>query len=142
MKTMLVFMDNEDNSKRGTLRGLVIFPIYLFMSVCWYVLVRHYFDIDDVGVLKGVLSLLLSGLLIVSALGVNNAESMGVAAVYGVLVGFVVYGVSGCMLLTMTSRWGYGVFGVNLVWGILSTTLLSCILYKVVERWPGVYRVV
>ena len=36
MKSSIIFMDNLRNSKRGTLRGTIIFPIFIIITILWF----------------------------------------------------------------------------------------------------------
>ena len=83
---------------------------------------------------------MISGILIVSALGVQVPNTRKKAVVYGALVGFVVYGVSNSVLLATSNKWGYPLSLVDTSWGIASTALLAYILYEIVQKWPNTFQ--
>ena len=145
MKSTLVFWDNKENSKRGTLRGLSIFPIYIILTLLWFFITKNSLyskHIDNVSNYRLIISLFVTGVLIVSAVAVNNPDTTQKAIVYGALVGFVVYGISNAVLLATSNKWGYIISIIDTIWGVLSTTLISYLLYEIVKLNPKVFKVV
>jgi len=142
MRSSLIFFDNKENSKRGNLRGLVIFPIFIILTLVWRQLMTKYYKCNNVGKLRKIISLIISAVLIVSAIGVQTPNTLQKAVVYGALIGFVIYGVSNCVLLVSSNKWGYMISFVDTLWGIASTSLLSFILYKVVQKYPYIFKAV
>ena len=145
MKSTLVFGDTEENSKRGSLRSLAILPIYIILTLSWFYITKKTLynnHIDKVSNFKVILSLFITGLLIVSALGVHTPDNTQKAIIYGALTGLVVYGISNSVLLATSNKWGYTISFIDTIWGIISTSLLAYILYKIVQKWPNVFQVV
>lgn len=145
MKSTLVFWDNKENSKRGTLRGLVILPIYVIITLVWYSLTKQILyntSVDTVNNFRLIISLIVSGTLIVSAIAVNTPSISITAITYGALVGLVVYGTANSVLLATSKKWGYTLSVVDTLWGIISTSLLSYILYEIVKKWPHIFQTI
>ena len=138
MKSTIVFMDHIENSKRGTLRGFVIFPIFIIMTIIWYFLTKKLYvkHIDKVSTSRLWFAFLMCTLLIVSALGVHTPDTAKKALVYGLLVGFVIYGISNLTLLAVSNKWDYFISLIDTLWGIISTGILSLILFYIVKSWP------
>ena len=139
MKSNIVFFDTYENSRIGTLRGLVIFPIFIILTLIWiYVMkksnVKSY---ENIGSVRLCFYLIFSGLLIVSAIGVHNPDSYQKAAAYALLVGFVVYSISN-MYIT-NDRFSL-ISLVDIIVGITITTILGIILYWIVEIWPCIFK--
>jgi uncharacterized membrane protein len=144
MKSTLVFWDNEENSKRGTKRGLAIFPIYIILTLLWFFLTKKSIyskHIDTVNNSRLIVSLFVTGVLIVSAVAVHTPSTAQKAIVYGASVGFVVYGIANAVLLATSNKWGYVISIIDTSWGIVSTALISYLLYEIVKLAPGVFKV-
>ena len=145
MKSNLVFFDSSENGKRGTLRGLVLFPIFIILTFIWFLLTKKpLYDkhIDQVSKSRIYVAILISALLIVSALAVHTPNTVKKAIVYSGLVGFVIYGIYNVVLLATSNKWGYRVAIIDTLWGIITTALLGYILYEVVKKWPNTFAVV
>jgi uncharacterized membrane protein len=145
MKSTIVFFDSSENGKRGTLRGLVIFPIFIILTLLWFLLTKKpLYDkhIDQVDKSRLWVAMGVSALLIVSAVAVHTPDTVKKAVVYSGLVGFVVYGISNAVLLATSKKWGYDIALIDTLWGIVSTALLGYILYEVVKKWPKTFAVV
>jgi uncharacterized membrane protein len=142
MKSSIVFFDNLENSKRGTLRGMVIFPIFILITLVWFFFTKKpLYDkhIDTVSKDRLWVALFVSGLLIVSAIGVHTPDTLQKAVVFSGLVGFVVYGITNSVMLAVTKKWNYSISFIDILWGIFSTSLLGYILYIVVNKWPKIF---
>lgn len=136
MKSTLIFIDSRKNSKIGTLRGLVIFPIYIILTIIWFTLTKSLYKNKHN---KTIIPLLFSALLIVSALGVHNPDSIKKAVYYGALVGFVIYGFASCLLLYYSNTWNYKISIITILWGIVSTGFLAYILYIITFKFPSIF---
>jgi uncharacterized membrane protein len=145
MKSTLVFFDTSENGKRGTLRGLVIFPIFIILTLIWFAVTKkHLYNkhIDQVDKSRIWVALGVTALLIVSAVAVQTPNTTKKAVVYSALVGLVVYGISNAVLLSTSKKWDYVISLIDIVWGVLSTALLGYILYEVVLKWPKTFAAV
>ena len=142
MKSSIVFFDNLENSKRGTLRGMVIFPIFILITLVWFFFTKKpLYDkhIDTVSKDRLWVALCMSALLTVSAIGVHTPDTLQKAVIFSGLVGFVVYGITNSVMLAVTKKWNYSISFIDILWGIFSTSLLGYILYIVVNKWPEIF---
>ena len=142
MKSSIVFFDNLENSKRGTLRGMVIFPIFILITLVWFFFTKKpLYDKHNDTVSKDRLwvALCVSALLTVSAIGVHTPDTLQKAVVFSGLVGFVVYGITNSVMLAVSKKWNYSISFIDILWGIFSTSLLGYILYNVVNKWPEIF---
>ena len=142
MKSSIVFFDNLENSKRGTLRGMVIFPIFILITLVWFFFTKKpLYDkhIDTVSKDRLWVALCVSALLTVSAIGVHTPDTLQKAVIFSGLVGFVVYGITNSVMLAVTKKWNYSISFIDILWGIFSTSLLGYILYIVVNKWPKIF---
>jgi uncharacterized membrane protein len=142
MKSSIVFFDNLENSKRGTLRGMVIFPIFILITLVWFFFTKKpLYDkhIDTVSKDRLWVALCVSALLIVSAIGIHTPDTLQKAVVFSGLVGFVVYGITNSIMLAVTKKWDYSISFIDILWGIFSTSLLGYILYIVVNKYPEIF---
>ena len=145
MKSTLVFFDTSENGKRGTLRGLAIFPIFIILTLVWFSITKKsMYDrhIDTVNNKRLIIALFISATLIVSAVAVHTPNTYKKAIVYSGLVGLVVYGISNVILLATSKKWAVSIALVDIVRGIVSTGLLGFILYHIVQKWPNVFSAV
>jgi uncharacterized membrane protein len=145
MKSSIVFFDTSINSKRGTLRGLVIFPIYIILTLVWLLFTKKsLYDkhIDNVSKDRLWIAMGISALFIVSAIAVQTPDTLQKAVVYSGLVGLVVYGVTNVSMLATSKKWNYSISLIDTIWGTLSTALLGYILYVVVNKYPTIFSVV
>lgn len=144
MKSTLVFADNIDNSKQGFLRGLIILPIYCIFTILWVLTTKKLYSnkVDNVSNFRKLLSLFVTGVLIVSAIAVHTPDTREKAVVYGALLGFVIYGVTTAVLLATSKKWNYTISIIDTIWGIASTSFISYILYEIVVKWPNTFKVI
>jgi len=122
MRTQLVFFDGTNASAKGTLRGTVasgiILLLILFLNRKVFKTVKWYW-------------IIISTVLLASALSVQLPGSMQEAAVYGALVGAVVYGF-GSMMFTNSSSLGDVL--TKLLFGIIIGSVTSSVLYQMFWR--------
>jgi len=140
MKSDIVFFDTFENSKKGTYRGTVIFPLLILLNFIYYNLTKKYYDkhIDNTSLSRRIASIFISGFLVVSALGIHNPDTVKKAIVFGGLVGLVIYGTNNATLLYTSKKWNYTIAVLDIVWGVISTAFLAFVLYKAVGEYPGV----
>ena len=115
MRSELIFFDNHYNSCIGFYRGLVIFPLVLFICIIISL-------IEDLS----VLNIFLLSLIIVSALGVNNTQGVKGSLLYGLLIGIVIF-IGG---LLQKSNFSYK----SIILGISGTILASWALYMLSKQ--------
>lgn len=142
MKSSIVFFDTSENGNRGTLRGLVIFPIFIILTLVWFSFTKKpLYDkhIDNVSKDRLWIAMGVSALLLVSAVAVHTPDTLKKAVVYAGLVGLVVYGITNVSMLATSNKWSYTIALIDTVWGVLSTALLGYILYIVVKKWPNTF---
>lgn len=145
MKSSIIFFDNFENSgKRGTLRGMVIFPIFILLSIIWIYTSKSLYknNIDEVPISRKIASLIFISLAIVSALGVHNPDTIKKAIVYGGLVGAVTYGIMSAGMYMTSNKWSITNSTITTLWGIISTSLLGYILFVVVKKYPNTLAVI
>ena len=124
MKSSLVFFDTIENSNKGNLRGLVIFPIVM---IFYYIF--HY-----TGKKYGHIAAILFSIIIVSALGVHEPDTLKKAVVYGALVGFVIYGTYNCR--TVFEDGDFKKSLIDVLIGVGTTAFSAFVLYMIVLKWP------
>ena len=142
MKSSIVFFDSLENSKRGLFRTLVIFPIFIILTVVWLFFTKNIFydkHIDSVSKTRVWVSMIATTILIISALGIQTADTLQQAVVFSALVGLVVYGFTNATLLAVSEKWDYLISFIDTAWGIFSTSLMGFILYFVVNKWPKIF---
>jgi uncharacterized membrane protein len=142
MKSTIVFFDNQKNSNKGLLRGLVIIPFFFVLTLIWLLFTKKsLYDkhIDKVSNSRLYISMAISSILIVSALGVHTPNTLQKAVVYAGLVGLVIYGVTNSVLISTSNKWDYSIAIIDTLWGICSTSLLGFILYIIVKKWPHIF---
>ena len=144
MISCLVYFNGNESSKKGLLRGVVIFPIFLILNIIYLLITRKlhekYTDSGDISIIKKAIFIVIAGVLIVSGLGVHNPPDSTKAIVYASLMGFVVYGIANCIMFSTNKKWNIMITFLDVLWGILSTGLLGYILYKIVSKWPKVFE--
>lgn len=126
MRTDLVFFDSTHESAMGTLRGFIAACVIVPITALWYGWLRQRIWKSSEKYRASatvVISTALVYLLVVSAVGVQVPNSFANAAVYGGLVGLVVFG---CMsLISVMVIDGYD------WWKVLADTavgIVSCAL--------------
>lgn len=145
MKSTIIFFDSFENSKIGLLRGLVMFPIYILLTLIWFYFTKDTIYskyIDEVTKAQFIIPLLLSSILVVSTLSIHVPNNATHAVVYGALAGFVIYGITNLTLLIVSKKWNYTVSVIDTLSGILIFSFLGYVLYKIVEKWPTIFQYV
>lgn len=144
MKSDIVFFDSIKNSKRGTLRGAVILPFLLVFSALWYlVIMKDIYNkhIDDVNMTRRITGVIVISFLIISALGIHNPDTERKAIFFGGLLGLILYGSWNSVLLMTSQKWPFGLALIDVTWGVISTAVLSWILYTFVKNHKGLQPV-
>ena len=103
MEIKLVFFDSAEQSKNGTIRGLVAFIIIALVCVLWYGYIfqswKKYVDLQSRDLLIG--SAIVMVFLIASAISVGQPDSDILAVVYGTLVGLVIFGTGNALYVAL-----------------------------------------
>lgn len=81
MKSGIVFFDSHHNSRLGTLRGLITFPIFIVILILLF---------RPANTWEKISGILLIAFVLCSAIAVQIPTNYKQAGVYGLLVGFVV----------------------------------------------------
>jgi len=125
VKSTIIFFDTQHNSRLGTLRGLISFPIFLLL---------FFMALHPVNNWSKVAGVLLLSFVLCSAIAVQMPTDYAQASVYGALVGFV----AGAMVtgVTLTSlphaplvlKWSVVILP-------LVTTLLAILTYTLSSKW-------
>lgn len=135
MKAELVFFDTVEQGIKGTIRGLVAIVFFVILSVTWYGFLmkkqyKKYID-NDVSVYKRVFAYILINFFVTSAIAVQLPKSDGNALFYGGLVGAVIYTVANSVLLFTNKKWPIKMLLIDVTWGIITTSLISWLIYKI-----------
>jgi hypothetical protein len=129
VKSTIVFFDTQYNSRLGTLRGLISFPI---LALLFFVALR---PINNWSKVAGVL---LLSFVLCSAIAVQMPTDYTQASVYGALVGFVSGAmVTGVILTSLPQA------PLVLKWSVvllpLFTAPLAVLTYTLSSKW-GLYK--
>ena len=141
MKSSIVFFDTLENSKRGLFRTLVIFPIFILITIGWLFITKSLYNkhIDNVNKNRLWVSMIITSILIISAIGIQTPNTLSEAIVFSALVGVVVYGFTNATLLAVSEKWDYEISMIDILFGIFTTTLLGFVSYQVVQKWPNIF---
>jgi uncharacterized membrane protein len=130
MITTIGFFNDKQQSKLGTLRGLIAFPIVVIAGLTWYFYVLPKID-ESTRIqlsLKSVLSLIVASIILVSAVGVQLPTDTKTASTYGALVGFCIFGILN--LFKIAHDRSILVSIIDVAFGITLTSVCSSIVYK------------
>ena len=133
MKTTLIYFDSWEESKKGTLRGLVAIISLILCDLVWFQILDYK---KEGGVTKNFnyLSAFLSWLLICSAIGVQLPQKYKEALVYGALVGLVVYGVFNTTNFAINKDWSLKLACLDTLWGMVVCSIASSIVYLIFHK--------
>lgn len=138
MKSTIIFFDTYQNSIRGTLRGAILIPFIFILSYIWYgIIMKNTYKnhIYYTNYIKKIVSICLSIFIIISAIGVHNPDTLIKAIVYSALVGFVIYGSTNSILIMTLDKWSFKIAIIDILFGIISTSLLGLILYIFTQQF-------
>ena len=136
MKTELIFFDSFENSKKGTVRGLVAFISLIIFDLIWFsisknniynnVLLKH-------SITRTLINSSLVYLVLCSAISVQLPKSYNEALVYGMLVGFVTYSV-----FNLTSNaifdWDINTAIIDTIVGTINCGIASSMVYLICHK--------
>lgn len=128
MKTTLIFFDTIENSKKGTLRGLVAIITLILCDLIWFQILDYK---KEGGVTKkfNYISAFFAWLLICSAIGVQLPSKYKEALVYGILVGCVIYGVFNGTNYAINKDWSLKLSILDTLWGMTVCGIASSVVY-------------
>lgn len=134
MKTGIVFFDTIEQSKIGTVRGLISFPFTLVFTLILNILILNtnkVFKFKDIRSKKLLIKFftvsVLMAVILVSLLGVQNETRTKESVVYGASVFFAIYGM---MLLNVllghkvNIKGIIGILGLATLFGALDSFIL------------------
>jgi uncharacterized membrane protein len=130
MNTKLIFFGKLEDSIKGTTRGMIALIVLIILSSLWYkVLAKSFYKKYYILSNKNLIGYCLVIFILISAVGVQLASSMKEASVYGALVGFALYGFLNGTNLIVNKKWDYKITFVDILWGIVCTSIMSIIVY-------------
>lgn len=97
-RTELIYFDNLSASGKGTLRGLIAFGILIIGLPGVGLIFRKIFT---KGMWTKIITLILSALILCSAVGVQQPTENDEAFLYGLLVGFSISIIASCLLVNI-----------------------------------------
>ena len=131
MKTQLVFFDSHEEGIKGTIRGFVCITILIILDLLWFQIM----DYDPILSKKiNYISAFITYLLLCSAISVQLPSSLKEAAVYGMLVGLVTYGVFNGTSYSINKDWTISISIFDTLWGMFICSFASSILYFIFHK--------
>jgi phosphatidylserine synthase len=131
MRSSIVFFDKYENGIIGTIRGVMLFPIFIIITVIYLYLTQKIYGFKFDWTF--IIAIIIFGVLMVSAISVRNKpEKFKESMVWSMLIGFVVYGCISSVLLTQHK---YIASILTVIYGILSSGLLGYIIYLLVDNF-------
>ena len=128
MKTKLIFFDNIEESKKGTLRGLVAITVLIILDLIWFKIM----DYSPIITKKfNYISAIFTYILLCSAIGVQQPNSIEEAVVYGALIGFVIYGVFNGTSYSINKNWTLKIAFLDTLWGMFVMSMASIVVYYI-----------
>jgi uncharacterized membrane protein len=131
MKTQLIFFDNIEESKKGTLRGLVAITVLIILDLIWFKVM----DYSPIITKKfNYFSAIFTYILLCSAIGVQQPNSVEEAIVYGALLGFVIYGVFNGTSYSLNKNWTVKIAVLDTIWGMCVMSTAATVVYYVFHK--------
>ena len=131
MKTQLIFFDNIEESKKGTLRGLVAMTSLIILDLIWF----QFMDYSPIITKKfNYISAFITYGLLCSAIAVQLPNSLEEAMVYGALLGFVIYGVFNGTNYSLNKNWTIKIATLDTLWGMFVMSAASTIVYFIFHK--------
>ena len=126
MKTQLIFFDSIAESKKGTLRGLIVIISLIIFDLLFFSFTKNYYPVTKK---INYFSTFLVFLILCSALAVQQPNNYNEALVYSLLVGFVVYGIYNLTNYSILKEWKLSIVIMDTIWGIINCGIAGSILY-------------
>ena len=131
MKTQLIFFDSIEESRKGTLRGLVAIVVLIILDLIWF----QFMDYSPIITKKfNYLSAFITYGIMCSAIAVQLPNSVEEAMVYGALLGFVIYGVFNGTSYTLNKNWTVKIALLDTIWGMIVMSAASTVVYYVFHK--------
>lgn len=136
MKTELIFFDSFENSKKGTVRGLVAFISLIIIDLIWFSISKNNIY-NNVSLKHSITRTLINSslvyLVLCSAIGVQLPKSYNEALVYGMLVGFVTYSVFNLTSNTIFD-WDINTAIIDTIAGTINCGIASSMVYLICHK--------
>lgn len=136
MKTELIFFDSFENSKKGTVRGLVAFISLIIFDLIWFSISKNniYSNVSlKHSITRTLINSSLVYLVLCSAIGVQLPKSYNEALVYGMLVGFVTYSVFNLTSNTIFD-WDINTAIIDTIAGTINCGIASSMVYLICHK--------
>ena len=131
MKTQLIFFDSIEESRKGTLRGLVAIAVLIILDLLWFQIM----DYSPIITKKfNFISAFITYVLLCSAIGVQQPNSVEEAIVYGALVGFVIYGVFNGTNYSTNKNWTVKIALLDTMWGMFVMSAAATVVYFIFHK--------
>lgn len=131
MRTQLIFFDNIDESKKGTLRGLVAISVLIILDLIWFQIMDYSPIISKP---FNYFSAAFAYLLLCSAIGVQLPRSIQEAIVYGALVGLAIYGVYNGTNYAINKQHTLKITVLDTMWGMFVMSTASIVVYYIFHK--------
>lgn len=139
MKTSLIYFDNNEYSKKGLLRGLIMMPTVM-ISVIIIIMVLHTtfkkFKLKNILNKKLFILSFLISVIIVSTIGVQDDNNTNHVLAYNGLVFFVIYGVLVLHVVYFHKKIKYAPLAFALVLSVGLGVLNGYISHKIAPNFP------
>lgn len=131
MKTELIFFDSFNNSMDGTKRGLIAFISLIVFDLIWFSFTTNKLYNMTTRNPINIYSAIIVWLILCSALTVQLPKSYNEALVYGILVGFSIYGVFNFTNYSIFKEWSLTTAIMDTIWGTINCAIAVSIVYLI-----------
>ena len=134
MRTELAFLDTTYESYRSIMRTVIAFELLLIFSLFWYKMNMETFyhsKFDNVIPIYFWIGLITITFLISSIIAIQIPKNAKTSLIYGMLIGLVIYGCINAVLLMTNFKWTVKTAIIDIIYGIISTSIVAFIVYKV-----------
>ena len=119
MKTKLIFFDSINESKKGTMRGLIVIISLIFFDLLFFKITNKYNPITKK---LNYFRTFLVYLILCSAIAVQQPNNYSEAFVYSLLIGFVIYSI------ILLKEWKLSIV-IESIWGMINCSIAGSVLY-------------
>jgi hypothetical protein len=130
MKSEIVFFDGWDNSKKGLVRGLILFPVCFVFLMLWHMMNKNGEQFST----KHWISITLQSVAIVSIIGIHNPNSFKQALFFGMILGYVISNLINLNFLIMRKITVSEMIARD-IQGIILFGILSVLLYYLTTKF-------